>query len=127
MKTLLKILGTIVGLAVLLIAVGFIQTYRVQHSKYQDQFLAGHAPSPFPDGFHKGSADFYTSDWQGKTFQANSGTGSNVFGSASTNTEKYSFKTYSEKEAKTQALKHSKLIMTMAKILGGCPLSSTKS
>lgn len=97
MKTLLKILGTIVGIAILLIALGFIQTYRVQHSKYQEQFLAGHTPSPFPDGFQKGSADFYTSDWQGKTFQGNSGTGINNFGTGASSTEKYSFKTYVEK------------------------------
>ena len=96
MKTLLKILGTIVGLAVLLIIVGFIQTYRVQHSKYQEQFLAGKTPSPFPDGFHKGSADFYTSDWQGKNFVANSGTGVNNFGSGTSTLEQYSFKTYAD-------------------------------
>ncbi len=109
MKTLLKILGSIVGIAALLIIIGFIQTYRVQHSKYQEQFLAGKSPSPFPDGFHKGSADFYTSDWQGKTFQANSGTGSNVFGSTSTNTEKYSFKTYVEKGSQDPSLETFKI------------------
>lgn len=109
MKTLLKILGSIVGIVALLIIIGFIQTYRVQHSKYQEQFLAGHTPSPFPDGFHKGSADFYTSDWQGKTFQANSGTGSNIFGSTSTNTEKYSFKTYVEKGSQDPSLETFKI------------------
>ncbi len=93
MKTLLKILGTIIGIAILLIIVGFIQTYRTEHSKYQDQFLAGKVPSPFPDGFQKGSADFYTSAWQGKTFDANSGTGINNFGTE----KKYPFNTYAEK------------------------------
>ncbi len=109
MKTLLKILGTIIGIAVLLIAVGFIQTYRVQHSKYQEQFLAGKSPSPFPDGFHKGSADFYTSNWQGKTFQANSGTGINNFGTDATSTEKYSFKTYVEKGIQDQNIEPFKI------------------
>lgn len=93
MKTLLKILGTIVGIALLLIIVGFIQTYRVQHSPTQEQFLAGKTPSPFPDGFQKGSADFYTSSWQGKTFDANSGTGINNFGTE----QKYPFNTYTAK------------------------------
>ena len=105
MKTLLKILGTIVGIAVLLIIVGFIQTYRVQHSKYQAQFLAGHVPSPFPDGFQKGSADFYTSNWQGKTFEANSGTGINNFGDQL----KYPFKTYVEKGAQDPSIETFKI------------------
>jgi hypothetical protein len=109
MKTLLKILGTIIGIAILLITVGFIQTYRVQHSKYQEQFLAGKSPSPFPDGFHKGSADFYTSNWQGKTFQANSGIGVNNFGTETTSTEKYSFKTYVEKGIQDQNIEPFKI------------------
>lgn len=93
MKTLLKILGIVVGIAILLIIVGFIQTYRTNHSKYQEQFLAGTVPSPYPNGFQKGSADFYTSAWQGKTFDANSGTGINNFGTE----KKYPFNTYVEK------------------------------
>lgn len=89
MKTFLKILGTIIGLAVLVLVAGFVQTYRVQHSHYQEQFLAGYVPSPLPDGFQKGSADFYTSNWKGKTFTANEESGINNFG----DDLKYPFKT----------------------------------
>ena len=91
MKIISKILLTLLALFVLLLIAGGIQTYRANHSSYQEQFLKG--TDILPNGFQKGTADFYKGSWQGKTFDTKTNTGINNFGTGAEATQKYPFNT----------------------------------
>jgi len=91
MKIITKILLTILAIIILLLIAGFVQTYRANHSSYQDQFLKGTAVTP--NGFQKGSTDFYKASWQGKTFDSKTNTGINNFGTGTEAVLKYPFNT----------------------------------
>ncbi len=105
MKKILKIFGiTFASILTLFIALAFAQTYRNNRSNSAEQFAKGKLPSPSLDGFQKGSANFYTGSWQGKTFDVHAESGINNFGTGSTSTEKYSFKTYTGTDLQSKNL-----------------------
>ncbi len=94
MKKVIQVLaGLIGGVLILLIAL----TFATQHSSYQKQFLAGTVPNPPPDGFLKGSTDFYHASWQGKKIAAQGSNGVNIFLKDGKEVEKYPFMTYVRK------------------------------
>lgn len=77
------------------VIVGFVVlTVLTQNSANQKQFLAGTVPNPAPDGFLKGSADFYHASWQGKKVNLATATGINIFQDNGKDVEKFPFKTY---------------------------------
>lgn len=86
-----KVIFIVLGVFLLFVLLGFFQTYRSQKSVYAEQFQKGQAIHLH--GFYKGSADFYTGSWQGKTFDSPSDTGTNNFGTENTAKTKYTFKT----------------------------------
>ncbi|MDD5050120.1 MAG: hypothetical protein PHV93_00050 [Candidatus Pacebacteria bacterium] len=91
----MKFLLILFLLIVIAIALLICMTYWTQEfNTNQKIFLSGVVPSPRPDGFYNGSA-FLTGSWLGKKFDANNGTGINVFADSSGGqVEKYPFKTY---------------------------------
>jgi hypothetical protein len=86
-----KIISILLGVFLLLIVLAFFQTYRMNKSPYQEQFSKGTAV--LAHGVLKGTADFYTGSWQGKTFDSHNQVGINNFGTGSEATKKYPFTT----------------------------------
>ena len=103
------VIRTLIGVVVILLALGFARTWQTKHSASQTVFLAGTIPSPAPDGLYNGNVPGYVTSWLGKKFDATSNTGTNVFkDSTGVMTEKYPFKTYSGKsvtDTQTDVLK----------------------
>ncbi len=86
-------MATLLSLLALVLLAAIIITIVSEHSDYQKQFAAGTVPSPIPDGFLKGSTDFYQASWQGKKIDAATATGINIFKKDGQDVEKYPFKT----------------------------------
>ena len=78
---------------VLVIILGFLRTWQMEHSKSQTIFEGGKVPSPLPDGLYKGSVPGHTFSWQGKKFDSANNKGINIFDENGTTTENYPFKT----------------------------------
>lgn len=93
MRMLLRTFFILVALACIAFLIfGFWRTRTAKGSSNQDDFLAGTAPTPIPDGLYAGSAEGYSGAWQGKKFDRASQTGINVFKAATGEREKYPFK-----------------------------------
>ena len=78
----------------LVFLLAWVQTNQIQGSPLQQKFLAGAIPAVMPDGFYKGSVDFYHDGWRGKKFVASEQRGVNVFTKFGQDTDAYPFKTY---------------------------------
>ena len=87
MKTIVMILGVLVLLAIVAAVV-------TQTSSREAEFVAGHAFATMPDGFWKGDTNLPKGSWQGKTFDAATATGKNVFLENGVNAERVPFKMY---------------------------------
>lgn len=86
---LLKMIAVFLLILIILLAIGFIRTWKVQYDKRNAVFLQGTFPDPLPDGFYNGDVGRKVS-WKGKTFNSAASRGINVF----ENREKYPFITY---------------------------------
>jgi hypothetical protein len=98
MKKILKIFGVFVILFILILIGLEVQTIRMNSSHNAELFAAGTLPDPTPNGFFKGSANFYTGSWQGKTFDFENHRGINNFITKETSSSKYSFETNVDKD-----------------------------
>ena len=100
MKIVLLVLSVLLFFANPLLSLFFLlllawyQTNETQRSPLQQQFLAGTVPAPAPEGFCKGSTDFYHASWQGKKFDPANSRGVNIFIKHGGMVELYPFKTY---------------------------------
>ncbi len=63
-------------------------------SSNQKIFSSGKVPKELPNGFYKGHVERIKVSWQGKKFDAKSGTGVNIFKNGDQLIEKYPFKIY---------------------------------
>jgi len=87
-----------VVLFIFILLAGFIRTFVVENSKGLDAYNSGTFPEPLPDGFYKGKVPVVTTQWRGKTFNDESGTGFNNFTLINgVKIEKYPFRTYRSK------------------------------
>ncbi len=90
----MKIIAIVI---ILLIIIYASINLHAEWSPQQKQFVAGTVPEPLPNGFYKGDAPVKGS-WLGKTFDAASHTGKNIFKNTDgTTREAYPFKTYQGK------------------------------
>ncbi|MEK7623700.1 MAG: hypothetical protein AAB408_03470 [Patescibacteria group bacterium] len=81
----------------LILFLGFLVTWRNNHSIDQKKFFQGSLLGMIPDGAYKGSVNFYKASWIGKRFDRENNTGLNLFGSAQAPEERYPFVTRIEK------------------------------
>jgi hypothetical protein len=85
-----KLLVLVVLLA---IASGIVRTWQEGIVADQQLFTKGRVPNPPPQGFYMGSVQGYKVSWQGKSFDAASESGINIFTDGTALYEKYPFKT----------------------------------
>ncbi len=83
----------LIGLAVFIILIGFLWTWKIQHSENQKIFLSGKVPGLMPDGVYQGDIGRATS-WVGKKFDAQKNSGINTLEKDGVKIERYPFKTY---------------------------------
>jgi hypothetical protein len=67
--------------------------YRTAQGPSQERFRQGSIPQPLPDGDYKGSVAFYSGGWIGKTFDAKTSMGKNLFRSPKGVEQRYPFRT----------------------------------
>lgn len=72
---------------------GIVRSYKVEHDSRQKVFENGSAPKNL-DGFYKGSANFNTKSWIGKSFDKKTRRGMNNFKKNGKITKAFPFKTY---------------------------------
>lgn len=68
----------------------FYYNYRANYQPESPQFANGNFPKTMPDGFYRGDTTLSKGDWRGKTFDAASASGINVFASG----DRYKFHMY---------------------------------
>ncbi len=101
MKRFVVYIGYAVIIAILYcLLLGFYFTWVAEHSANQDLFVKGALPNPSLDGDYKGSANFNTGPWRGKTFDQKTATGANLF----RYTTRFPFKTYAGKGIRDKEL-----------------------
>ncbi len=92
-SVLLLILKILVAIIALVLLVGFVRSWQVEHSPRAQQFLNGTVPNPLPDGLYAGSVAGLTTSWKGKRFDAASSMGVNIFDAGNAAFERYPFQT----------------------------------
>ena len=90
MLTLLKFLIVII---VAFFALGYYRTYQMQHNALAEEFSKGSLPILDLDGFYKGSANFPTGPWLGKSINKDTQSGVNILGTITGQSERFHFKT----------------------------------
>ena len=78
----------------IVLIIGIIRTFQMEHSQEQAIFLRGVLPDPKPEGLYNGNVSGHKVSWLGKKFSSLNSTGVNLFDDGKGGkTEKYSFVT----------------------------------